>query len=345
MYKIETANEIKSYDGTGILIRADILSYGEDYVAADLEERDIPSVSVVNDLIEEAISGGAPSLADGVITPGGITIDGAYLATFDPQFVYRLNTVVYEPTQVDLQLDPKDATYTRIDLIVGTDTGTYEKVTGVAAATYEQPTPPPGTLVLAQVYRMPDGTNVIIINDTDGYILKVGDTMFGRFTIANGNDLVLRAPSGSLGPNEIGRDSGDIVFQWGTGYETRRLYINHATGDLTIKEDSDFEKAHIVQNTGNACEVIEDYEPIDGVASVDLTEICETISYGLTLRNALFPFPYIRAYSKEDLGGGTIKYTLIPGTSPVITELNGVPQSVSIEGVFDSEVRLILSNQ
>lgn len=292
------------------------------------------------DLID-LISTEAPALADGIITPGEIEIDINSLATFITQFSYRLQGDVYDPTQPTLQLDPYDTTYTRIDIIVGTTSGTYQKVTGIVSGSPTIPDAPVNTLILAQIYRLPSGDNLIIINNKGGYLPIVGGSLFGKLTIENGNDIILKAPNGSTAPSGIGRDSGDIIFQWGDGTEWRRLYINHYTGNLSIKEDETFDKVYIILNTENVCEPIP-FTGATGTLEIDMTAL-STIGAGLTTRNIMYTYPNVRAYNSVIVGAET-KETEIKGFKEVIVK-NGLGINVRIEldGIF-GDGYILLSN-
>lgn len=205
----------------------------------------------VSDADLVSFNSSVPSLADGVITPGEFNIDGAYLATFTVQFSYRLNGNVYDPVQNTLQLDAPDATYNRFDLVVGTDTGTYEKVTGVASASPLSPVAPTNTIVLAKIYRKPNGVNEIEIAGEAEYLpLSAGESkaLQGDLYVGSGNNLIMKGSPSS-------KDSGDVIFMQGDGTISSRLFhfsygsIEEERIIILFKED--FSKAFDVFHTGN----------------------------------------------------------------------------------------------
>jgi len=161
-----------------------------------------------------------PVLADGVITPGVIEIDVDSLATFTTQFSYRLGGVVYDPVQADLQLDDSDPTYSRIDIIYGKNDGTYGFTTGIASPTYETPLPPANTILLAKILRKTDGSNIISVIGTTGYVEQILAVMYGDTFHKYGSNIYLDSAEGT-------DDSGDIVTRKKTGAdfeETGRIY-------------------------------------------------------------------------------------------------------------------------
>jgi len=216
--RITQTDAIQSGKRSGIAIPQERMTYGEDYTADDFEDNDLISKAAVIELVGDVPV--APVLADGVITPGVIEIDVDSLATFTTQFSYRLGGVGFDPTQPDLQLDAPDATNSRIDIIYGKDDGTYDFVTGVAAPTYEAPLPPSGTILLAKILRRANGTNVISIIGTTGYVEQILATIYGDTFHKYGSNIFLDSAEGL-------DDTGDIIGRKKTGAnfeETWRLY-------------------------------------------------------------------------------------------------------------------------
>lgn len=202
-----------------------------------------------NDYVQRKdITNIAPSPADGIITPGEISIDGAYLATFTSQFSYRLLGVVHDPTQPDIQLDAPDGTYARIDIIYGKTDGTYGKTTGVAAVTQETPLPPPNTILLAKIFRKVNGDNIISIVGVSGYVEQILAVIYGDTFHKYGSNIYMDAADGT-------KDPGDIVFRkWVMGVITEYARIYNETEEskkIMIKFDQDVAKRFEVTHSGN----------------------------------------------------------------------------------------------
>lgn len=275
----------------------------------------------------------SPELADGVITAGEITIDEDSLATFVEPFTYRLNTVVHTPTQQTLQLDP-NGTENRIDLIVGNSDGEYEKVTGIETVSPIIPNPPPNTLVLAQIYRFSNGTNLIVVNDEGGYYQKVGGSIFGNVIIENGNNLLLRAAVGSV-------DTGDIIGVRGDGTIKWRLYNELTNKELRYKLDEDVNQDYEIIHSGNlgyytVSALPIEYSDLESDHKTYLNTDLVDKDFGI-FQNSISRFLNSDEYTIIEEGGFELTYELTDGDSlRLIGESLGFAMNGNVSEVYNA---------
>lgn len=187
------------------------------------------------------------ALPDGIINPGEFTINSSSLAIFSLPFKYRLLNVVHTGTQNNLQLNVPDPIYSRIDVIYGDSNGQYGVQTGVAAPTNETPIVPENTIMLAKILRRANGTNVISIIGSSGYVEQILAVIFGDTFHKNGSNIYLDSTQGT-------DDPGDIVFRgWIDGVlkERLRMYLEIDQSDkLMVKFNEDFNKSFEILHTG-----------------------------------------------------------------------------------------------